>query len=133
MMMEMETEKTIMLVDDSPIMLRNLKSILEPKYMVLVTTSGRQALKAIPEKQPDLVVLDYKMPDLDGKAVFEEMQKDDYMKNIPVVFLTSVSDSKTVHSILKLKPVGYIVKPPDQNKVLETIQDALEASETEME
>ncbi len=120
-----EYEKRIMLVDDSPIMLRNIKSILDQKYEVLLTTSGRQALKAIPEKKPDVVVLDYKMPDLDGKTVFEEMQKDEYMKDIPVIFLTSVSDSDMIKSILRLKPAGYILKPPDKNKVLETIQNAL--------
>ncbi|MCI8780741.1 MAG: response regulator [Lachnospiraceae bacterium] len=78
-------EKKIMLVDDSSVMLRNIKNILERKYMVFLTTSGRQALKAIPGKEPDVVVLDYKMPDLDGRAVFEEMQKDEYMKTIPVL------------------------------------------------
>ena len=93
--------------------------------MVFITTSGKQALHAIPEKEPDLVVLDYKMPEMDGRAVFEEMQKDEYMKNIPVIFLTSVSDRKTIQSILKLQPAGYILKPPDQDKVLETIQEAL--------
>lgn len=118
-------DKKIMLVDDSAIVLRNIKNILEPKYQVFVTTSGRQALSAIPEKEPDLVVLDYKMPELDGGAVFEEMQKDEYMKNIPVIFLTSVSDSKTIQSILKLRPAGYILKPPDQEKVLDTIQKVL--------
>lgn len=118
-------DKKIMLVDDSPIMLRSIKNILDRRYMVFITTSGRQALNAIPEKEPDLVVLDYKMPEMDGRAVFEEMQKDEYMKNIPVIFLTSVSDSKTVKSILKLKPAGYIIKPPDQDKVLETVQEVL--------
>lgn len=118
-------DKKIMLVDDSPILLRNLKSILDQRYEVLLTTSGQQALKAIPEKEPDLVILDYKMPEMDGKAVFEEMQKDEKMKDIPVIFLTSVSDSKSIQSILKLKPAGYILKPPDQEKVMETIQNAL--------
>ncbi len=124
-----DTEKKIMLVDDSPILLRNLKSILDRKYTVFLTTSGREALGAIPVKEPDLVVLDYKMPDLDGKAVFEKMQQDDYMKNIPVVFLTSVADRKSIESILKLRPAGYILKPPDQEKVLETIQDILSRTE----
>ncbi len=118
-------DKKIMLVDDSSVMLRNIKNILDRKYMVFITTSGKQALHAIPEKEPDLVVLDYKMPEMDGRAVFEEMQKDEYMKNIPVIFLTSVSDRKTIQSILKLQPAGYILKPPDQDKVLETIQEAL--------
>lgn len=118
-------DKKIMIVDDSPIMLRNIKNILDQKYQVFITTSGKQALSAIPEKEPDLVILDYKMPEMDGRTVFEEMRKDEYMKNIPVIFLTSVSDSKTIQSILRLQPAGYILKPPDQDKVLETIQKIL--------
>lgn len=51
-------DKKIMLVDDSPVMLRNIKNILDKKYMVFITTSGKQALNAIPEKEPDLVVLE---------------------------------------------------------------------------
>jgi len=120
-----KVEKKIMLVDDSAVMLRNLKSMLDSKYVVLLATSGKQALSAIPEKKPDLVMLDYKMPDLDGKAVFEAMQADEYMKDIPVVFLTSVADSKTIHSILALKPAGYILKPPDQEKIMETVLEIL--------
>lgn len=120
-----DTEKKIMLVDDSPILLRNLKSILDRKYTVFLTTSGREALGAIPVKEPDLVILDYKMPGMDGKEVFEKMQEDESMKDIPVIFLTSVADRKSIESILKLKPAGYILKPPDQEKVLETIQEVL--------
>lgn len=120
-----EGKKRIMIVDDSAVMLRSMKSILDRTYTVYLSTSGKQALQAIPEKEPDLVLLDYKMPELDGIAVLEAMRADDSMKDIPVVFLTSVADRKTVDSILRLKPAGYILKPPDQSKVLETIKEAL--------
>ena len=120
-----EGKKRIMIVDDSAVMLRSMKGILDSTYTVYLSTSGKQALQAIPEKQPDLVLLDYKMPEMDGIAVLEAMRADDNMKDIPVVFLTSVADRKTVDSILRLKPAGYILKPPDQSKVLETIKEAL--------
>ena len=120
-----EEKKKIMIVDDSPVMLRSMKSILDRTYTVYLATSGKQALHAIPEKEPDLLLLDYKMPEMDGMAVLEAMRADDNMKDIPVVFLTSAADKKTVDSILRLKPAGYILKPPDQNKVLETIKGAL--------
>lgn len=120
-----EGKKRIMIVDDSAVMLRSMKSILDRIYTVYLSTSGKQALQAIPEKQPDLVLLDYKMPEMDGIAVLEAMRADDSMKDIPIVFLTSVADRKTVDSILRLKPAGYILKPPDQSKVLETIKEAL--------
>ncbi len=120
-----EGKKRIMIVDDSAVMLRSMKGILDRTYTVYLSTSGKQALQAIPEKQPDLVLLDYKMSEMDGIAVLEAMRADDSMKDIPIVFLTSVADRKTVDSILRLKPAGYILKPPDQSKVLETIKEAL--------
>ena len=120
-----EGKKRIMIVDDSAVMLRSMKGILDRTYTVYLSTSGKQALQAIPEKQPDLVLLDYKMPEMDGIAVLEAMRADDNMKDIPVVFLTSVADRQTVDSILRGKPAGARVQPPEQSRVGETIKEAL--------
>lgn len=120
-----EDKKKIMVVDDSSVMLRSIKGILDRKYKVYLCTSGKQALQAIPEKKPDLILLDYKMPEMDGMAVMEAMQAEEEMKDIPVIFLTSVADRTTVESILRLRPAGYILKPPDQDKVLGTIEEVL--------
>lgn len=121
-----EGKKTIMIVDDSPVILRNIKKILDAKYTVLLATSGKQALKAMPDKKPDLVLLDYKMPEMDGKEVIEAMHSDENMKNIPVIFLTSTSERKAIHSLLKTKPAGYILKPPDEEKIHAAIEKVLD-------
>lgn len=118
-------KKKILIVDDTPVMLRNLKAMLENTYDVILATSGRQALGAIPQEQPDLVLLDYEMPEMNGHEVFETMLADEDMRHIPVVFLTSVSDRKAVFSILQSKPAGYILKPADQEKLLSTVQEVL--------
>ncbi len=122
-------KKKIMIVDDTPLLVRNVRNILGDRYTVLYATSGKQALQTIPEKEPDLVLLDYKMPEMDGKQVFEEMLKDEKMKDIPVIFLTSVSDEKTIRSILATKPAGYILKPTNQADLLEKISTCLENAE----
>ena len=120
-----QVQKKILIVDDSPLMLRNIKNLLDQKYAILLATSGKQALDTIIREEPDLILLDYEMPEMSGKEVFEAMQEDDDMKEIPVVFLTSVSDKKVIYSILQLKPAGYILKPPDTEKLIETIQEIL--------
>lgn len=121
----------IMIVDDSPLILRNIKNILDAKYTVFLATSGKQALNAIPDKNPDLVLLDYKMPEMDGKDVIEAMHADENMKDIPVIFLTSTSDRNAIHSLLKTKPAGYILKPPDEEKLRETIAEVLKNKKQE--
>lgn len=115
----------VLIVDDTAATLRNIKSILDAKYEVLLANSGKQALKFIPEKEPHVVLLDYKMPEMSGAEVFEAMKADETMRDIPVIFLTSVDDKKTIYSLLSLEPAGYLLKPVDQEKLFETLQKVL--------
>lgn len=115
----------VLIVDDTAATLRNIKSILDSKYEVLLANSGKQALKFIPEKEPHVVLLDYKMPEMSGAEVFEAMKADETMKDIPVIFLTSVDDKKTIYSLLSLEPAGYLLKPVDQEKLFGTLQKVL--------
>lgn len=116
-------KRKIMLVDDSAILLRSMKSMLEKNYIVCLAKSGEQALKLIPKEKPDLILLDYEMEGMDGKSTFEAMKEDEDMKWIPVVFLTSIADRKSIYSVLKSKPEGYILKPPDAEKIFEIIEE----------
>lgn len=117
--------KKIMIVDDSALLLRNMKSMLENYYDICLAKSGEQALKAIPKENPDLILLDYEMDGMDGKSTFEAMKEDEDMMFIPVVFLTSIADRQSIYSVLKSKPDGYILKPPDENRIRETIRQIL--------
>ena len=87
--------------------------------------AGEQALKLIPRENPDLILLDYEMDGMDGKSTFEAMKEDDDMKWIPVVFLTSIADRKSIYDVLRSKPDGYILKPPDKEKIRETIEELI--------
>lgn len=121
----MPEKKKILVVDDSPLMLRNIKSMLEKKYTVFLATSGKQALSMIPQKEPDLILLDYDMPGMDGRVTFEAIKEDEDSRDIPVVFLTGVADRKAIYSVLKSSPADYILKPPDQDRLLKTIGNVL--------
>ena len=76
-------------------------------------------------KQPDLVLLDYDMPGMDGKTTFEAMLEDEFAKDIPVIFLTNVAKRSQIYAVLKSYPAGYILKPPDRKILLRTIEDVL--------
>lgn len=118
-------KKKIMIVDDSALLLRSMKSMLEMRYDICLAKSGEQALQKIPQENPDMILLDYEMEGMDGKTTFEKMREDEYMQDIPVVFLTSVANRKSIYSVLKSKPDGYILKPPDEKLILETIEEVL--------
>lgn len=123
---ELPQRKKIMIVDDSALMLRSMKSMLEKYYDICLAKSGEQALKLIPREKPDLVLLDYEMQGMDGKDTIEAMKEDEDMHSIPVVFLTSISDRGSIYSVLKSEPDGYILKPPDEKRIRETIEDIFE-------
>lgn len=89
-----DEKKHILVVDDNAIVLRNIKKVLEEQYTVAVAASGMQAFISIGKKMPDLILLDYEMPQMNGKEVLEKLQTDDELKEIPVIFLTSVDPKK---------------------------------------
>jgi len=121
----LKRKKKIMIVDDSALLLRSMKKMLEKQYDICLAKSGEQALKMIPKENPDLILLDYEMEGMDGRDTFEAMREDEDMRFIPVVFLTSVANRQSIYSVLKSKPNGYILKPPDEERIREIIEEIL--------
>jgi len=117
--------KKILVVDDSPAMLRTVQSILSKKYKVTFATSGLQAISAIAKSKPDLILLDYDMPVCDGKMTLQMLRSEESTKDIPVVFLTGCSDAEHVKKVLALLPQGYLLKPPSVSRLLATIEQVL--------
>lgn len=117
----------ILVVDDSVILLRNIKAMLEDNYQIFTVTSGETALKSISQIRPDVILLDYAMPGWDGKKTFEMLCQDEIGSKIPVIFLTSVSERQQIIDILLLKPFGYILKPPSKDRITVEIKKALDA------
>ena len=120
-----EPKKKILVVDDSGILLRSVKAMLVDQYEVAVATDGKKALERAKRRKPDLILLDYEMPVMDGKETLEELRKDEELQDIPVVFLTSVAEREIITPVLQLKPEGYLLKPIDQKRMFETIESLL--------
>lgn len=118
-------KKKVLVIDDSVLLLRNMKAMLDDNYQVFTVASGEMALKSLSKIRPDVILLDYAMPDWDGKKTFEMLSQDEIGRNIPVIFLTSVSDKQQILDVLSLKPFGYILKPPLKDRITEEIERAL--------
>ena len=113
--------KHILVVDDNAMMLKMLKEHLHDQYDVATAASGRVALKFLERKTTDLILLDYEMPDESGPDVLEKLRASNMTKNIPVIFLTGVTDAKKIKEALSLNPQSYLLKPVDREKLLDTI------------
>ncbi|SHI96304.1 response regulator [Pseudobutyrivibrio xylanivorans] len=119
-----DTEKKhIIVVDDNPVLLRNMRNMLQDKYRVTLATSAAQCMKAMGQDSPDLIILDYEMPVVDGRQTLEMIRAEEDYKNVPVIFLTGIADKEHVDAVLDLKPAGYFVKPPMQTKIINAIEN----------
>ena len=78
----------ILVVDDDAINLKIAMMILQEQFKVLCANSGKAALGLLQRKIPDLILLDYRMPQMDGFEVMEQLQNTQEYKDIPVIFLT---------------------------------------------
>jgi len=122
---ETDSKKTIMVVDDSPAFLRTMQAMLTPEYRVIFATSGPQALTVIAKTRPDLILLDYEMPVCDGKMTLQMLRSEESTKDIPVVFLTGMADAVHVQELLALLPNDYLLKPPSEERLFNTIRTIL--------
>lgn len=120
---EEKRKKSILLVDDSGIYLRMMKGLLEEKYDVNITTSGLKAISLIHEKRPDLILLDYEMPLFDGRETMMKIRESEETRDIPIVFVTAVNDKEYIKAVLSLKPIGYLLKPIDKERLLRTVKE----------
>lgn len=116
------TIRKIMLVDDSQIQLRALNNLLQRDYEICMAESGKEALRLLPQFEPDLIFLDYHMPGVDGRETLQTVRDEGY-EDIPVVFLTGVKDRKRIQSVLELNPAGYLLKPVEQNRLYEILEE----------
>lgn len=121
--------KHILVVDDSMLVLRNVKRLLKDRYQVSLAESGEQAIALMEKRKIDLVLLDYEMPGWDGKKTLEVMRKKPDFTDVPVIFLTGISEREHIMSVLQLNPAGYLLKPTEQEKLIETIEAVLQGSQ----
>ena len=119
-------KKKILVVDDSGTMLRNVKGWLEETYQVTLANSGAMAIKYLATNRPDLVLLDYELPIVDGKQVLEMIRSEMEFEDIPVIFLTNKGDRETIMNVMALKPQGYLLKSMEPEKIVESIDKFFE-------
>ena len=104
----------IMIVDDIPANLKVLSHIIESiGYHARPVTSVKQAMKAINELMPDMILLDISMPEIDGFEFCSMLKKNPTTRDIPVIFISAFSSTEDRIKGLRLGAVDYIVKPFD--------------------
>lgn len=133
-MSKRQPEKSILVVDDDPDVRDILRSILEPGgFAVTEAADGALALQAVRAHQPDLVILDWMMPNVTGLEVCQWLKQDTLLRHVPVIMLTGKGEVHDKVNGINAGADDYIVKPFEPRELLARIQMVLRRTAQELE
>ena len=124
-----DERKKDLIVDDDPMTLQVIRSYLKETYKVYCLKSGEEALKFLSKQTPDVMLLDYMMPGMDGPTILRKMRQTEETKDIPVFFMTAVTDRDRVLECMELKPEEYLIKPVSSAKIQKKLSEFFEKNQ----
>lgn len=123
--------KLIMVIDDDPMMRGTMELFLKDRYDVLGMQNAQLALDYLDMKAVDMVLLDIRLPEISGIVAYDMIRKTRYGKEVPVIFLTGLSDRNTVTECLQKGASNYIVKPVEKDILLDRVRRYMKAEKLE--
>jgi putative two-component system response regulator len=125
---------TIMLVDDTPANLKLLEQLLKKEgCRVMQFPNGRTALGALARKQPDLILLDIMMPEMDGFEVCARLKENEATRDIPVIFISALADTEHKIRAFTEGGVDYVTKPFQEEEILARVKTHLSLRQMQQE
>lgn len=116
-------KKLIMIVDDDPVVLKKEFTDLSGNYTVAALAKPTDVLMFLNKKIPDLMLLDYLMPEMNGSELLAKIRQKEGCQAVPAFFLTGVSDKAVVAQCLSMYPQGYLLKPMSKEELLKVVGD----------
>ncbi len=122
-----EVKKRIMIVDDEPDICSIVKDVLEPEgFEVLTALSGSEGIEKLQKEKVDLVLVDFFMPGMSGRALLEKIRADSKLKTTRAAFLTAASfGNMGMEKLKKLNALDYIQKPFDAEDLIKRVNRML--------
>src|SRR5215470_4703688 len=121
----------VLIVDDDAGLRESFRLILEDGYELVEASDGRQALEIVRNREVDLVLLDIRLPEMDGIEVLERIKSTD--EQVEVVLVTAVKTVRTAVAAMKLGAFDYLTKPFEEDDLLSVVRRALEKRSLERE
>jgi DNA-binding NarL/FixJ family response regulator len=125
--------KKILVIEDEPEMRRNIATLLRyHDYQPLAAENGRAGIELAQKENPDLILCDVMMPELDGFGVLQALQSDPALALIPFIFLTAKGEKADLRSGMNLGADDYLTKPVANDELIRAIQTRLRRSEQQL-
>jgi DNA-binding response OmpR family regulator len=121
-------KKKILIVEDEPDILKLLTIYLNDSgYEASFAINGKEGLEKATENKPDLILLDYNMPVMNGPEMLENLRSNLELQDIPIIMLTALCDQENIDAVHDYNILDYVPKPFDSIELCEKIENALEA------
>jgi len=118
-----QEQTTILVVEDEPITRKMITSILQAAgFAVCAVANGRACLDSLARSQPDVILMDVQMPELDGLETCRRIKAHEEYGTIPVVFVTARADNKTLEAAFGVGGRDYIRKPVNRIELLSRLR-----------
>lgn len=131
--MDSKLRAKILLVDDQPINITMLRNCLADDYKIFIATNGKNALTIALKEKPDLILLDVKMPEMDGYEVCKKLKAEPATEHIPVIFVTAKTDVDDEAKGLAVGAIDYLTKPVNQDIVKARVRNHILLQERTLE
>lgn len=121
----------ILIVDDEKDLANLVKLNLEVEgFQCSIANSGEEALDKLNSELPDLIILDIRMPGMDGFEVLRKLKSEDKLKNIPVMMFTTCTQEKDKQLAYQIGAAAYLEKPFDPSRMLDRVKNLVEPSKS---
>ena len=125
----MPKKKTVLIVDDELNILVPLQFLMEKEgYLAKLAQSGKEAIEKIKTLQPDLILLDIMLPDLDGYEIYHLIRQNKKWDHIRIIFLTAKNRESDIARGLAMGADAYITKPFSNSQLMKTIESLIGAA-----
>jgi len=125
--------KRILIIEDEPEMRRNIGALLRyHQYQAIPAENGRAGLEAARRDQPDLILCDVMMPEVDGYGLLQALQADPALARIPFIFLSAKGEKEDLRSGMNLGADDYLTKPVDNSELIRAIETRLRRAEQQV-
>ena len=122
----------ILLADDDPVVLKYLSILLEKNdYDYITATNGIEAIEKVKTYSPDLILLDVKMPEMDGLEVCKKLKSDSSTQHIPIIMITGSIDKESRVKGLSVGANDFLTKPIDRPELMVRVRNLLRIKEFE--
>ena len=119
-----ESRMTVMVIDDDAGTLRMINTMLSGEFDMILATSGSRAIIMLEKKRPDVILLDYEMPEMNGTETLDAIRAFKEYADIPVIFLTGTDAPEVLEKIGDADISGYLTKPADMQDIKDAVRKA---------